>query len=140
MKIKFLIAVSVFAFSTIVQAMPTKPEKCPGINEIASVGLSKDFIGKNKDNDTWTVGMPHNMYKTNVSWTFLIGNINAKNQDEAYQKANDSLPTLIRNSELTYMQDLNVWMCFYKTKTRYNAVSISPAMPMVDHNIAHFIN
>ena|SRR3990167_4594069 len=120
-----LVATSLLAFSTAVHAFPTKPAKCPSVASIAAVGLNKNVVEQDKDG-LWVVGMMKHNYDTRDTWTFVVGKINAKNKNDAFQKASASLAGLSFAQGPVAVERINRWACGYNSAAGYAAVSVSP--------------
>lgn len=128
MKVKFLIAATILAFSAAAQAMPAKPAKCPGVPALKSIGLSKDVVIRDKTDKTWAVGRMKHKFDTRDDWTFVVGKIEADNTKEAYKKAASALKTLRFQQGPIAVQRYNRWACTYSNDRAYPAVAMTPSI------------
>src|SRR5438876_154696 len=101
-----------FIFHQAAFAMPPQPIRCPSVNAIQSVGIQ---IVEQTQSGTWIAGVLSNNYDTTDNWTFAVGEINARNSDDARVKAVDSLNTLSFQSGPISVDEYNVWGCLYST-------------------------
>ena len=130
MKIKSGIYLSLIASLFIQSAyanmlpMPPKPEKCPSINAIQSVGIN-DF--KQQNTGLWAAGVHNNPYDTNEDWTFVMGDINATGIDDVRNKVTTALSTLYFQYGPTPIPQLGVWSCLYNNAAGYLSNAFTPA-------------
>lgn len=108
----------------VAQAMPPKPEKCPDVSAIKSVGVE---VAERANDGTWVAGVLSNHYDTQDDWTFGMIKIRARNEDEALKKAAKGLGSLSFQHGPMAVEQYNVWACLYNTATGYPAVTINPA-------------
>lgn len=126
MKIKLLTAATLLALSTSVYPMPQKPAKCPSAAAIHDGGLSTDLVEKDY-NGQWVVGLISSQYDTpGVTWTFIVGKIDAADGEEAYNKAKESLETLQFKSGPVPIQQISRWGCAYSNANNYILIAVTP--------------
>lgn len=116
LKTKFLfstVIISALCFQSVNATTMPKPEQCPSVASLKAVGIQlnevfETYIGRW---ETRTV----NKFNTNNYWYFDIARIHANDQNEAHQKANDTLSTMILTSgePKWYPPPVDHWMCEY---------------------------
>lgn len=127
MKKQFLTAFSIIMMSTSVYATPAGAGKCPGVAAINAAGLSTNAIERDA-NGLWAVAMMKHKYDTNVTWTFVVGNIMATDAADAHRKATASLTSLNYVKGPYPVPNINKWACAYSTGPGYPARSVTPAL------------
>lgn len=127
MKAKLLVAATLLAVSVTASAMPAKPKKCPSASALHDVGLSRDIVVQNDKDQTWIVGHLRDDYGTKNDWTFLVANIQADDEEDAYNKAKDSLNSLSFAQGPVAIQQISKWACAYNTDEGYLGISVTPA-------------
>jgi hypothetical protein len=141
MKIKLLATAAILALSTTVYALPQKPEKCPSTSAIHDAGLGDDIIVQD-NHGQWIVGLMSSEYDTpGVTWTFLVGNIDAADQEEAYNKAKDSLETIQFQKGPVPIQQISRWGCVYNNENNYIAIAVTPDLSGgMLQNVTHLLD
>ena len=127
MKSKLLVAASLLAISVTASAMPAKPKACPSASALHDVGLSREIVVRNDRDQTWIVGHLRDNYGTKNDWSFLVANVQADDEDDAYNKANESLNSLSFAQGPVALEQISKWACVYNTSEGYLAVSVTPA-------------
>ena len=140
MKTKLILAATLLAFSTLAQAMPVKPAKCPSPASLAANGLNRNTVALDRDG-LWAVGMMKNKYDTRDPWTFVIGRIRANNADDAFQKATANLSSLSFQVGPIAVERINRWGCGYNTAAGYTASAFTPNLEGITiTTVAHALN
>ena len=98
-------------------------KKCPTVNMIKLIGLSHNLI--QDSNGRWYAGRTSQYYGTKEKWTFVIGEINAKNKIDAYSKAIQALLSLTYQSG-PMRAPSDKWLCLYHNNKGYPAGAITP--------------
>lgn len=101
--------------------MPPKPEACPQVQAIKSVGFS---LSPHNDKGYYVVGQ-FDQYNTKETWLFAIPNIQATSDSDALSIAYKALDTLSSVSTPLAVESKNVWACMYQTNIG-TAVAITP--------------
>ena len=128
MKLKLLVAASLLAFSVnSIAAMPPKPKKCPTAASIQAEGLSNELVVQDSDG-TWVVGLMQSDYGTKYSWTFVVGKIEADDENDAFDKATASLSSLAFARGPIAISQISKWGCAYTNDENYPAVAVSPSL------------
>ena len=117
MKKILLCTLAALSVTPITWAQQPRPEGCPSINAIQTVG----FDSAGKDNDHYSVCQTSN-YDTSNKWTFVIWRVNASSQYEAYSKAIAALATLSGSPEPEYLN--GHFVCRYNIGDAYTAQPI----------------
>lgn len=132
MKVKFIlpICISLLVGNAVYGLTLAKPEKCPNAKAIAAVGLS---FAKGYDNGKWMVAEMNNRYGTHETWMFAIGFLEAKDEQEAFAKANAELPLLQNAAGPVYLGEADKWGCTYTTVAGYLAAAVTPPQPINSH-------
>lgn len=125
--VKLIFTASLLAFSVSTLAgMPAKPKKCPTAANISSTELTRDVVVQDQDG-SWVVGVMSNAYGTKNNWTFVIGKIEADDEDDAFNKASASLSSLSLMRGPIAIQQISKWGCAYGNDENYPAVAVTPA-------------
>lgn len=132
MKTKLLIGLIIVAVTqTTFANIPTKPNACPTIATIKSVGIQEAI----RFRDKWISVIRKNSFGTNVEWGFALeSEFKTNDSNEALKMANDSLtdlnqigePSLIKENSKEY------WLCSYTQYDLNNSeytigITVSPA-------------
>jgi len=126
MKINLLLAISMALLATAAHAIPPKPERCPGADSIASVGITHEIITRDM-NGEWVVLKPSSEYDTTgTRWSFIIGKIKAADEKEALEKAKSSLASLAFKQGPYPLQSISRWGCMYHNRQNYLATAVTP--------------
>lgn len=120
-----LLASALFAFSAAHAKLPTKPEACPSVSAIQSVGI--ELVGK-IDDKNWAAGVMSNSYGTTESWTFVIKDMKAKDEAEARAKAAEAMQTLGYQLGPIPHSEPDGWGCLYKSDKGYFIFAITPVL------------
>lgn len=90
-----------------------KPEECPDLNIIHSVGMD---TFRQIGNNLWMASRDH-LFNTPFKWHFSIGKFNVKNQEEVKEQADSAISTLEPQYSdkpvLVYPSADPLWVCFY---------------------------
>lgn len=124
MKMSFIVAASLLAFATTANAIPKKPEKCPGDFAIRHISLTKEDVRKPVGYDYWFVDK-QDRFDTKHNWNFLFAQVYADNQTDAYKKVKSVLKSaaLVQGPFLSVQG--NAWVCNYSTNG-YNIMTMTP--------------
>jgi len=103
------------AAHTALAVTPTKPNACPSISAIKSVGINE--ARKEEDGGAmWYSFIRKNSFGTNVEWEFILrGDFNTQKSSEAIKMANASLSSMNTISEPVLTEDngKEAWACAY---------------------------
>ena len=113
------------AFAYSASDMPPQPNMCPAVGAIKPIGVSHATRQIAK---MWFAGRRSNLYGTSDQWTFIVGNIPAKNKTEAFNAAMVGLKTLSFMSGPFYDVQWNRWFCLYNTANGLPALAINPTI------------
>ncbi len=131
MKTNILSSVILSCAVTFICAQPVNaktfdgPEKCPGESAIAAVGIESvaNIVGS-----IWAAGVMSNNYDTTDAWSFAVAGIYASDEDEAREKATESLSSLQYVAGPISIPIVDAWGCLYQTSQGYQAVTITPPL------------
>ncbi len=103
-------SLSLLSAAALATTLPPIPQKCPGIAALKDGGVSRIVI---QMDNRWFAGRRHLMYDTTDMWTFVIGNIDVTNANDAYAKAAISLPSIA--FRMGPFEASDHWVCLYNT-------------------------
>ncbi len=113
--------------------IPPQPNVCPSVAAIKPIGVSHNTRRIAK---LWFAGRRSNAYQTANLWTFIVGDIPAKDAVEAFQKAMFGLKTLSLQTGPFYDIQWNRWVCLYATEGGLPAVAMNPPLDSSSELIA----
>lgn len=131
MKKKLLCVLSAVAVSIVSQIaiaaipQPPQPAVCPSVAAIKPVGVSQNTRQISK---LWFAGRRANKYGTADAWTFIIGDIPAIDNVDAFQKAMVGLKTIFLQTGPFYDMQWNRWVCLYATQGGLPAIAMNPPL------------
>jgi hypothetical protein len=125
-----------FAFAA-TPPIPPQPERCPTVAALQAVGVSRQTL---MINSLWFAGRRDNVYGTGNHWTFILGNIPANNNSQAYTKAVTAISTLFFQAGPWYEREWNRWTCLYADADGFPAVAFNPPLTSLDNSIAQYVN
>jgi hypothetical protein len=96
---------------------------CPRIVRLKEVGLSSNVVQDN--NGRWYAGRTSQNYETPEQWTFVIGDIGARDKVEALQEAQEALETLSFHSG-PFKGPADKWICLYDNSEGFPAAAVTP--------------
>jgi hypothetical protein len=124
-----------FAFA-VTPPIPPQPERCPAVAALQKVGVSRQTLAINS---LWFAGRRDNAFGTADQWTFIVGNITATNNSQAYDKAVTALSTLFFQAGPWYEREWNRWVCLYANAQGFPAVAFNPPLTSFNASIAQYI-
>lgn len=139
MKFKLLCtSMILFLSQSALAEMPPRPEKCPDVSAIQSRGVAD--IERGNAPGKWFASVLSNSYHTKELWTFVLGPIEATDENDAKNKAVTSLASLTLEEGPLPVEWLNRWVCTYNNKSGYSAVAVTPAVNagMQLHSVVNF--
>lgn len=98
---------------------------CPQAKDIKSVGVNARLFRDSTGN--WVAGRSSQRYNTADQWSFVIYNIVAKNNDDAYNLANKALAALKFRSGPNVGRNKDEWYCLYRAG-KYQSAAITPPL------------
>ena len=110
-------------------ALPTKPSNCPDVKVIKNI----KFDTVNKDNvytGKWYAENWVDSLGTDRSWSFIMTNISAMEEPEAWSKAYKGLKSMEFASG-PYVSSADEWVCMYENAEGYDSYAITPSLKSV---------
>ena len=126
MKAKIISAALLLSLSQISFSDPAKPNNCPTVTALQAVGIN--FM--HQDGDIWYGSVASVNYDTNETWSFVIGEFKATQENDALVKANKALSSLtLTQGPLPFnMNGKDSWVCLYKDQSGHLASAVTPTM------------
>jgi len=101
-----------------------KPEKCPSVSSIQSVGVNS----AEGSGGMWDAFQKKANYDTTDEWSFFIGVFSASDADDALNQARNSLTTLTFTDGPHQLPVPGGWICMYQDNATHLAVAGTPPM------------
>jgi hypothetical protein len=118
---------------TVVYAVGIKPMKCPSAKSIKSISINQTLF---KDgNGNWYGGRSKQYYDTSDIWTFVIGNIRANNNKDAYRFALRAMRSLSFYDGPMRGRNDQEWVCLYRNNEDYLALTVTPPLKPLDDSL-----
>jgi hypothetical protein len=123
MKVKLLGTLVILFLSQSAQAHgTTRPQKCPEVKTIQSVGMTTIM-----QQSTGWFGSVESAFGTEYQWTFIMGPVDAQSEVQARDKLSATLGSLsLLGGPIPYS---HVSICQYDTEHGVKAAAINPPMP-----------
>jgi hypothetical protein len=141
MDIKLFVSTVILSLATsfayaVTPPIPPQPERCPTVEALQAVSVSRQTIAINS---LWFAGRRDNAFGTKNQWTFIIGNITATNNSQAYSKAITALSTLFFQAGPWYEREWNRWVCLYANAQGFPVIAMDPPLTSLNSSIAQYI-